>query len=112
MTHSTIDNIVEFEDVQFEASQTFREKKVDPEKSTILYDELVALIEPLAIQNVRNIIKFIATYIDKNNNSLIISGPYLGLFFKNKCNIFATVNIYRNSALFLCLEVGSKIKQT
>ena len=84
MTHSTIDNIVEFEDVQFEASQTFREKKVDPEKSTILYDELVALIEPLAIQNVRNIIKFIATYIDKNNNSLIISGPYLGLFFDEK----------------------------
>lgn len=84
MTHSTIDNIVEFEDVQFEASQMFKEKKVDPEKSTILYDELVALIEPLAIQNVRNIIKFIATYIDKNNSSLIISGPYLGLFFDEK----------------------------
>lgn len=84
MTHSTIDNIVEFEDVQFEASQTFKEKKIDPEKSTILYDELVALIEPLAIQNARNIIKFIATYIDKNNSSLIISGPYLGLFFDEK----------------------------
>lgn len=84
MSYSSIDNIVDFEDVQFEASQLNKPKKIDPDKSTILYDELINLVESTAIQHKRDIIKFIASYIDKNSGSLIISGPYLGLFFDEK----------------------------
>lgn len=51
------------------------------EESTVLYDELYELVKPTALQNVRKFLILVATYIDKNSESLQIIGPYKRLYF-------------------------------
>lgn len=81
----SLSSILEFEDVMFEAAKSLQKTPpIDPEKSTVLYDEMTALVKDQALNRRRDLIRFIATYIDKNSESLTISGPYIGIYFDEK----------------------------
>lgn len=71
------ENILSFEDAGYISMES-----KEPEDSTILYDEITTLLKDQAYIKRKDVIKFIASYIDRNSESLMISGPYLQPVFK------------------------------
>lgn len=57
---------------------------MDIEETTVLYDELVTRLRTPALANKFSFIKIVASYIDKNAESLMIMGPYKKLMFIEK----------------------------
>lgn len=57
------------------------------ETSTVLYDELIPLVRDAAILKKKDFIRFVATYIDKNLESLMIIGPYKKILMIEKEHI-------------------------
>ena len=54
----------------------------NPEASTVLWDEMSQLITPKKAAEVRQkIVQHIGNYIDRNSESLMAMGPYVGIFF-------------------------------
>lgn len=78
--YNDLENIMIFEDSGFISMES---KTSDPEKGTILYDELTELIRDKVYAKRKEIIKYIASYIDRNSEALMISGPYLTPFFND-----------------------------
>lgn len=72
-----LDTIISYEDsITFESSDI-----KNPDKDTSLYDNLTNLLKTNALLQVKEVIRFIATYIDKHSSSLIITGPYEKILF-------------------------------
>ena len=65
----SLSSILEFEDVMFEAAKSLQKTPpIDPEKSTVLYDEMTALVKDQALNRRRDLIRFIATYMYRRFN--------------------------------------------
>lgn len=55
---------------------------INIKESTVLYDELLPLLRTNALLKTKEFIRFVATYIDRNSESLMIIGPYKHVYFK------------------------------
>jgi hypothetical protein len=75
---SVYDRILDDPDITIDISPN------ENSKSTVLYDELIALLHDSAMVKQRSFMTFIVKYIDKNSESLMITGPYKKLYFIDK----------------------------
>jgi len=72
---------IQFESEDFADWESINFEDTDPLKNTIIYDGLYALFKPKIMDLAKPFLTHCATYIDKNAESLLISGPYKKLWF-------------------------------